>query len=347
MIINVSGLGWSGSGAVYDMLKEYDDVKMAITKSRDSEFCLLCDVDGLRDLEFHLVEKPCRISSYVAILRFLNLVKSYNNYFWFENDFNGNFYKLSKEYIDELTDFDFQGSTYYELLNKDYETERRNARIRKWLGNRYVRFILGDYYKKYIHDTLSHIRVSYKPKNFLRITQKYLDTLFKQIKNDENLPLVFDQMIPPDCPDQFTRYLSEYKCIFVRRDPRDLYIFVKQANDLSIPIPINSVDNFIVFYKKIIEDTKDYHNDKYLGLQFEDLVYNYDDAVRKIEEFLGIKKHSRKRENFDPDISVRNTQLFKRYLQYSADIKKIEEMLPNSLFDFEKYHYIESNDEIF
>lgn len=335
MIINVSGFGWSGSGAVYDLLKEFDDVKIALTKCRDSEFCLLYDVDGLCDLEHHVMDRSCRISSYVAIQRYLDLVKAYILYFDFEKDFGGKFYTITEKYINDIVDFEFRGSTYFELLTSKSPTDC--SCIQKLSRKRYIGRIIRKFYKEPVLDISSDIRVSYKPKQFLERTRQYINELFNQIENAENLPLVFDQLIPPDNPEPFIKYVPSCKCIFVRRDPRDLYIFVKKSNDPSIPIPVNTVDNFITFYRKIIQETKIYGKGDYLEIQFEDLIYNYNQSIKAIENFLGIKEHSRQFVFFNPEISKKNTGLYINDKEYADDIIRIEESLSDSLFPFANF----------
>ena len=74
MIVDVTGFGWSGSGAVHDLLREYDDVHFA--SFDDFEFTLLWMVDGIADLEYKLCEKHCRYGdSDRAISRFLEINK--------------------------------------------------------------------------------------------------------------------------------------------------------------------------------------------------------------------------------------------------------------------------------
>ena len=72
MIIGVCGLGYTGSGAVQDLLKEYEEIE---DLTGDYEFGFVYKPDGILDLRHHLVEAPCRdLSSNVAIKRFLDNV---------------------------------------------------------------------------------------------------------------------------------------------------------------------------------------------------------------------------------------------------------------------------------
>lgn len=73
MIVGVCGLGYTGSGAVLDLLKEFDENYVIDAM----EFALAYTPDGLEDLEYHLVKSPSRyFSSDIAIKRFKNYIKS-------------------------------------------------------------------------------------------------------------------------------------------------------------------------------------------------------------------------------------------------------------------------------
>ena len=53
MIIDVTGFGWSGSGAYEDLLKEYSELQYPFIC--DAEQSILYNVDGIKDLEFKLL----------------------------------------------------------------------------------------------------------------------------------------------------------------------------------------------------------------------------------------------------------------------------------------------------
>ena len=73
-----------------------------------------------------------------------------------------------------------------------------------------------------------------------------------------------------------------------------------------------------------------------MKIQFEDLIYRYDEMVSKIEEFIGLsaKDHEFPFRGMNPKRSVYNTWLFKNY-PYTDEIKYIEENLNEYIYDFE------------
>ena len=336
MIVSVSGFGWSGSGAVLDLLREYSDLEVAFDGwNVDPEFILLAEVDGIKDLDYQLTERPSRISSYLAIQRFRDLVKAYNKYMLVDQVFDGKLLKITEDYINKLVDFKFDGATYHEYYQTSPIMIKYNYLITRLLHNRLSRFFFKDAYKRFLYEKVTEMSVSYKPCHFFEITKEYLNSIFSFLWKNKDLPLVFDQMFPADNPLPFMRYLEDARCIVVRRDPRDTYILAKKIYNSSIPIPTESVESFVCFYRKIIYETKIKDTPTILNIQYEDLIYCYDETKAKIEEFLGISCHINPKVKFNPAISANNTQLYKKYKEYTAEIKKIEKSLPDSLYPFD------------
>lgn len=347
MIVNVSGFGWSGAGAVHDLLREYGDVEfLAVDWEKvDWEFTLLWEPDGIRDLEYKLCHKHSSIGdSNIAIKRFLRLVKAQNktSFLHYDTQFNGEYYHICRRYIDDLVQLRFKGRTFEEVMYPDMK-ERvlgcYNKAITKLLGNHLVQNIFHrDFSHGLTYPNLNIIAVSYHPENFLERTQSLMEELLSYSRHERSFPLITDELFPPDSPQDYFKYVKEpAKCIVVRRDPRDLYLLAKRAYRSEIPVPVENVDDFILFYKNIIEDTKVDHHESVLNIHYEDLIYNYESTRECIEKFVGISSHIRKYEFFNPQQSINNTQLFNLYDGFDHDIRKIADALPMSLYPFEKY----------
>ena len=353
MIIDVTGFGWSGSGAVHDLLREYGDLHFA-AHDYDWEFPLLWMPDGIYDLEHKLCVKHCRYGdSEYAIKRFLALAKAMEreSVMHCHRIFKGNFYQICENYIDDLTQVEFEARGLDEILYPDFK--EKLFRIRKRLfANRYASKLLPAAIVDLIKRSKPHaIRLSYNPDNFVERTQDLLDELLSYVRpNNKHIPVITDQLFPPDCPNLFFKYIKGgVKCIVVRRDPRDLYLLAKNAyNKSSIPIPVKKVEDFIIFYKKTIKETKLESVDNVLNINFEDLIYNYDVTKQIVENFVGAHDHQLKLRYFDPQKSIMNTQLYNMYDGFEEDIRKIENALSKSLFPFEKYQVLGKNrDKIF
>ena len=67
------------------------------------------------------------------------------------------------------------------------------------------------------------------------------------------------------------------------------------------------------------------------------MIYRYDESVKKIEEFLDLHGHVRKKEIFDPARSINNTQLIRLHPEDAKNIDYIEKELPEYLYHFEEF----------
>ena len=349
MIIDVTGFGWSGSGAVHDLLREYDDIKFA-SFDKDWEFTLLWTTDGIYDLEHKLCYKHCRFGdSSNAIKRFLDLTEAQNRtpFLFYDKIFDGRYYDICKHYIDDLIQLSFEGRTFEELMFPSKKEKLLGPYyniVRRLFGNRIaIRVLKKDYSQQIIKQRKHLIRVSYNPDNFEERTHQFMDEIFSYVRTDRNVPLVTDQLFPPDCPTMFFKYVGEpVKCIVVRRDPRDTYLLAKKAYNSNIPLPVENVQDFITFYKKTIEETRVSESDQLLNIQFEDLIFHYERTIARIEHFLNISQHSRPKSKFNPAVSVNNTRLFNKYEGFEEDIRKIEDALQDSLYPYETAPIVEA-----
>ncbi len=344
MIVDITGFGWTGSGAYHDLLREYDDVSFPNREGNDWEFYLLHDVDGIADLEYKLCHKHCRVyDSDLAIRRFLHLAKSYDTQkaLKYNTIFRGNFYSLCENFISNLTQIEFTSRTFDEYINPRFIEQFRyswNQKCEILLGNKYIRHVFGNFYKRFLLKEGHLIRVSYNPTNFLQEVHNLLKSLFSYIRDDDSKVLITDQMFPADNPTSYFKYIpSQVKCIIVYRDPRDWYVLAKEIYNSSIPVPVNNVHDFIWFYKNVVISNRLKDRKDLLYVNYEDIIYNYEKTVKQIEDFVGAHSHSMKKKFLNPQISINNTQIFRLYSKYKCDISTIERELPMELFPFENY----------
>lgn len=341
MILNVCGFGWSGSGAYIDLLREYEEI--SFPTSDTWEFNFIWAPDGLYDLEQKLCVKHCRIfDSFLAIERFLEIAKRYGDKrgpFKYDKYLSCSFYKQCREYINALTQFHLETNCYVHKLHPTKKDEFY-AFINRWIGhvfyNRYARKneLMKDIYKSLKINNYKEIAVSYNPDNFINITQDFVESIINQIRKDRNKILVLDQSVPPDVPHLFDRYFKEeHKTIIVRRDPRDNFIIINELKGTGRPVP-TKVEDYIQFYKKTIAETRIQDSVSTLSLNFEDLIYDYDYTVKKLENFINVTNHSRKLKYFNPHISINNTQLINMYPKYKDDINMISSELSDHLYPF-------------
>jgi hypothetical protein len=151
--------------------------------------------------------------------------------------------------------------------------------------------------------------------------------------------MVLDQPFDGSSVKESMKYYRDSCAIVADRDPRDQYLFFKEflyPKGHGTLIPIESVDDFILFYR-LMRKNRDLKNEHILSLKFEELIYDYERTVKKIECFAGLQEHRRPQQEFRPSESANNTQLFRRFSGHIETIKRIERELEDYLFNFDKY----------
>lgn len=349
-IVSVSGYGATGSSAVTDYLKGFESVEVL----DDFEFQIHYLPDGISDLDYKLNESCSRFyDSDVAITRFLDLCRQLER--WYEPAFHGHLYEMAEEYIRSLSPVTWQGywawdrlhtpQDYIDKCNSENYLRCKNNEKRR-LFNRFLRKLhlpqltyqelkkYGDFFQQ------REMFMSIKPEGFIEKTQQFSERLLDTARKKDTSILVVNQLLPPQNPQRYEKYFSSpVKSIVVTRDPRDLWMHIRILRQ-SMYLPHNNVDEFINWYYANFNPYNNIHAESVIRLSFEDLVYNYSLSTRNIADFLKIDKVCiSNQSSFDPSKSKANTQLFRRYTNYSNEISRIEEKLSDYLFDFSKYEY--------
>lgn len=333
-IITCTGYYGTGSSAITDLLSEFENIH----SMGDYEFRFVQDPEGISDLEYNLVENHHRHNSGHALKRYKRYVdflsgnilnKKYEAYF------NGKFKEISREYIEELTDFKQKGMWHQDVIDRGklfYLMERTLNKIYMILRGVIFR-------KKERGITLlkNEITLYSKPnEKFYPITRKYIDSLFLEANKNNKEFIMVDQLVPPTNINRYLKYFNDIKVIVVDRDPRDIYLLEKLYWKGTI-VPCNDVKMFCEWYKYTREsDTyKSEDKSRVLRVKFEDLIYNYDSTVYSILQFLNLdsKFHINKKNNFDPDKSKLNTKLWHKHNELKQDICYIESNLKEYLYE--------------
>ncbi len=347
MIVSTCSFGSSGSSAVADYLAECDD---AFVFDR-FEFNFLTEPDGIEDLEYHLMLRPSRTSSSIyAIQRFNKLVQKHTKG-W------ANLTKISEARIRELTDEYIDGLTQVRYKSFSPKIDKKHsAFLEYYLGKAIIRqrLVYGLEKKGIIKENfdfypLDYVNLSVKPAGFYDLTKKYLRTLLEEMGFDFSKKVVLlDQAFSGNDPAKSFRFFDDPRAVVVDRDPRDMYIFAKKVLlSKGRFMPTDTVENFIAYYRAL-RDGQPYKepNPQILRLQFEELVYNYEESVGKIDSFLGIENANRKK-YFIPEMSAANTNLIRKYPEFAEDVEKIKAELSEYIFDFDQYDAIDSSNQSF
>lgn len=330
MIIGVNGYGYSGSGAVIDLLKEYKEIQVL----DKFEFQWLHQPDGIFDLEYQVVENKGRQNSNAALQRFIRNSRM-RPAFALQLATMGKFHKISKEYIQNISLVEWKGYCTYE----PYDIYRGHGNIITTFFDKVVTEVVCKVFHSFQLPLKRKTYFSMLDKaEFNEHTNKYLKEIFKCLGYNLNTPLVVDQLFSATRPSKGMEYFNQAKSIVVIRDPRDIFVDPKTTGRKCNFMPSDTVDNFILYYRKMHKEIDKYkHKSDVLIIPFEDLVLKYKDTVKKIETYLGIRSddHINVKKYFNPEISCKNVGRYKNFPEYKEDITKIENSLCSWLYKFE------------
>lgn len=342
--INVAVTGYFGTGssAVVDLLKEYKNVRVAPFNDKSYEHNLLYHHGGLYDVCTLLSRGNTLYTSDKVISTFITEMKRLNdyNYVWFgsyKKMFGNRFMNLVNEFVDSIAE-----------KRKDKTTNhivRTRFSIVKLVAQILLRIIqkrrFSNYGVKYIYDKEdAYCALPSEEKLYdaaRKFTSGYFSLFDKGLKNEVK---VFDHIIWPGQIDDFSEcFDNNFKIIIVDRDPRDLY-----ALDQHIWSKNRFRKSEIHFPKDTKEFAREWENtliNKFenpnaMIVHFEDLIYDYENSVNRIELFLGLNKerHKMAKRYFNPNDSIENTQVFRVNKSWEKEAETIAELLPNLLYDF-------------
>ncbi|EMB21841.1 hypothetical protein [Treponema denticola] len=345
IILTATGYGGSGSSAGTNILEEFSSVTSFGNKF---ECTFIHEVDGIYDLE-NAINEGHRLKIDLAVKRFLSLAKILNEDADYQKCFNGQFYKQAEKYINSITTCKWNGWWHRAFEAKKITfPDKQRIRFAETLFNvLYKKKQFNSYEPDGWVPSYNPVTDYYyvgKQCDFYEKTKVYTSALFS---NDlyKNKYVLVDQLLPPYNIGRYSGYFNDIKTLVIDKDPRDLYA-VQMAEWGIGYIPCNNVDIFINWYKATRAQryriNTEWKNTA-LFIPFESLIYEYEDSLEKIKEFIGFKtdEHIYKKQFFIPEKSIINTQVYKRYPQLKNDIEKIEKELEEYCFHFEKYPTIQ------
>lgn len=319
MVVSVSGYNYSGSGAVLDLLKEYEET-IVIDKI---EVPIIDLPDGIRDLDYHLNGGGSYFNGDFAIERFENFIRGNRK---FNKISKGKVNLLTKEYLGKLTTCQWNGRSSFDRIRLG------NMAYLGWVIKRIIEVIIKKVFRVNINMLSRNMTLATQCIDFNYVTQEYLNLIIAALGGVGDKINVLDQLLPAHDPEIGFKYLHNPCAIVVDRDPRDIYALCKCVYQETC-FPTEDVEKFVSYHKKCWKK-KLYENPQVCYLRFEDLLFDYENTKRVIERFLNLEKHTSKNKYFDPSISINNTQVYQRFPQIKKDIKYIEQELPEYLYDF-------------
>lgn len=321
----------TGSSAVTDFFSEFENV----SSTGSYEFRFLHDPDGIRDLEYHIVENNNRHNTSNAIKRYLKFAKYYGNCKirqGYKHYMGTKFIEYTYEYINNITELRCEAFWHFDRIEKSSLFSFFDTILYK-IGYKFFH-TYGLTLLNLLHEQSYYTAID--EDTFLKYTREYISKVVQTLNKNNSEYIMIDQFVPPSNIEHYLRYLDDVKVVVTERDPRDIFLLAKeQWKDNTIPY--KDVRNFCKWYEIIRRHRKKelYDSEKVLFLRFEDMIYHYDETAEKLMEFAGLdpKAQVDKRKFFNPDISIANTNLKEKYMQYKKDIEYIEENLYEYLYD--------------
>ena len=327
-LICLQGFGHSGSGALLDLLAEFDNLTVIgyhdfnggateLNNNKCCEFDFLRIKGGIFDLmsaftinqnNFWLAD--CKLKDFITMSEY-----NYRQYGGFYND---KYMELTNEFINKLVDytdeteygldsnfaFRFDKALYqkdYVNLRTPYEFHNIKPRYRYFLKN-----LSGDEY--------------------LEIAKEYVTSLLKTIESKEYL--VLDQFLSDYCAnfDLYKKVVGDYRLIAVYRDPRDVYATGILLKEPWIP---KDKETFVKWYSKLVKPYIGKSSKNFMMIRFEDLILQNESTTQKVADFLGIdiSHHVNKQKYLITEKSSKNIGIYKKLTEHSEQIKYIEDQL--------------------
>lgn len=332
MIITSTGYGGTGSSAITDLLKEFEGGICA----GNEEFWFLQDFNGVSDLEYFLTDGNHRSKVDKAVKNYLKYVKTHNHFY--SKFFSHKFETFSRNYLTSLIDAKFKKS----LTENDFDSY-----ILKFLVFNIsikIQFILWKIFKSRYSEFSPYIpkvEKYYCPPDkefFYKKTKEYTSNLFSTIDPNKQMTfLAFDQLVPATNAQRYFNYIDNLKVVIVDRDPRDIFLLNEiRWRGASYICDTKDVNSYINWYKSLRKTRVDeFPHKKIMRLAFEDLVYNYEETLKKLLDFLELPPHLHKfkKKYFIPEISRKNTKLWTYPHKYKDEIELIELELYEYCYD--------------
>ena len=339
MIISTCGFGNTGASAVLDFLQGYPDLQ----RIANFEFQLFHMADGINDLKYALTVSRERVACNCAIKRF-ERAALHGRVGRMMSDLCGpSFEELTKSYIHELIQVSWMGYSRYDPTDV---TNRVQDGVRGWTQaqlNRILRKISHKYH--YPRHQRRYLAVM-SADRFDAVTREYFVSCLKAAGLDPDKDILTDVLFSAMNPRQGTEFVKDPKIILVFRDPRDLFIRATEHQATNGHTPCQNVEEFITYYRTLMENLVPYENS--LSIQYEDLIYHYYPTTKKIMAYLGFEERPQNEFTyFDPDKSVKYTKAWNTYKGHEEEKKRIEEALPEYLYNFPKYQKVKDQEQAY
>ena len=250
-----------------------------------------------------------------------------------KNSTNGKAKLLTDQYLDNLIQAKWIGLEQGQYLVRKSEWFYKHVGMR--IRNKIIPRLSPEFCWKYEPYPLAEMEFSICPERFIEYTHEYVNNILKTIGLDINKNIVLNQPFPGNNPVPYMKYFPNSKAIVVDRDPRDVFVFLKNVfPGHSYSVPLENVEVFCEYFANMHKNIcHTLNHPDVLYLHFEDLVYHYQESTDKIKKFLSLEKSTFPQKYFIPLESEANTQVFLEHGN-QEEIAIIEKKLNKYLYDF-------------
>lgn len=342
--IAITGYVGTGSSAMIDLLREYSGVKIVPDQRSSYEHDVFYRSGGLFDLCAILGQGTSPVCSDKVINRFIETMENLYryDYVWYggyKNIVGSDFVKMVNDFVASIS-YRFEGSNSTHQLRTKFSPVKALLQLASHVvyKKKYMKYGVG-----YVHDGKPSY-VSIPSDEELVNAAKALTTRYFQLFDAESgISKVFDHLIWPQQLNNYLKYFDDesFRVIVMKRDPRDVYLLNKYVwyytpvgIRTAVPSLRTEAGDFVHDWQRTVR--QGFAQPNVLQVQFEDLVYHYEETVAIIEEFLGLSssQHIRKYEKFNPQKSIENTQVYNSKVEWKQEVEIITSALSNDLYAF-------------
>ena len=340
MVVAVTGYHGTGSSAVLDLLSEYEGCSQGGLRSY--EHVPFYYPNGLFDLEHKLLlgNDPHRSDEAIKSFRSAMYELNDKNFGWmgtYDQYFGDEFKKNVDDFLESIIQFECDGHWY------NYH-QRGKFSLKKFFKDCVKtvipqKQIIGEFGREVPTLVKQKMEISFvSEEEFFASAKVFVKNYLKMI-NRENVPtLLIDHLLFPHNAYRMAKYFDDdFRLIIVDRDVRDLFVLCKYiwaAMGFEPPYPTDA-EAFLKHRISMKKAEKKTDNPNVLYINFEDLVYKYDETVAKIEKFVGLtpEQHLNPRTRFIPENSINNTQNFLIEKEWEEEVKIFEKQ-KDEIYDF-------------
>lgn len=338
--IFVTGFYGTGSSAVIDLLSEFDGVNIAIGKRY--EHCLFLGQNCLLDLYQRLYGSMSnRMIQDRAINDFIDEMKRQNDndfgwYGSYKKLFGANFINAVNSFVKSISS-EVKDNALAHAKGVRFSPIHAVLQIGAVILRGYKITKLG---RKYCYDGETARYMTVNEDEFVCAARKFADTYFELCAEADTE--IYDHILLPEQCGAMKNIFTNEKLIIVDRDPRDIYLSsyyvwnTVRCGRQKPPFP-DGIEAFCRTWRRMHELTwKNADCNRIKIVNFENLIYNYDETVADIADFCGLnmERHAQKGKIFDPSKSIKNTQVFLKSPNFSRETEILEKELSDYLYSF-------------